>query len=152
MDRLEDLEAFLAIVEKGSQTAAAKHLQRSLQAVSRSLSALERGVGTELVRRSTRRSGPTEAGLALYQRIKPAFLEIASATQEISKTGREPSGVLRIAAPVWFASAYVVPAVCDFMDAIRTCSLSSAPPTRASTSTRTAWTWRCGSGSFPTRA
>jgi hypothetical protein len=33
MDRLGDLEAFLAIVERGSQTAAARQLRRSLQSI-----------------------------------------------------------------------------------------------------------------------
>nr|WP_246698098.1 LysR family transcriptional regulator [Rhizobium sp. BK275] len=45
MERLDDLEAFLAIAEKGSQTAAARHLRRSLQSINRSLAALEQNVG-----------------------------------------------------------------------------------------------------------
>jgi len=64
MPRIHDLEAFVAIVEKGVQTAAARHLRRSLQSVGRSLAVLEDHVGVELVRRTTRRSGPTEAGHA----------------------------------------------------------------------------------------
>jgi DNA-binding transcriptional LysR family regulator len=115
VDRMDDLEAFLAIVEKGSQTAAAKYLRRSLQSIGRSLAALERSVGSELVRRSTRRSQPTEAGLALYHRLKPALLEINDAKREVASKRAEPFGVLRIAAPVRFASAFVVPVICDFM-------------------------------------
>jgi DNA-binding transcriptional LysR family regulator len=114
-DRIEDLEAFLAIVEKGSQTAAAKHLRRSLQSIGRSLGALERSVGVELVRRSTRRSGATEAGLAFYRRVQPALQAIRDARLEVSNARGEPSGVLRIAAPVRFCSAYVVPVIIEFM-------------------------------------
>ena len=44
MDRLDDIEAFLAIVEEGSLTAAARRLRRSLQSISRSLAALERSL------------------------------------------------------------------------------------------------------------
>ncbi len=62
MDRIEDYQAFVATVEKGSLTAAANQLGRSLQSVSRSLAALEREVGVELIRRTTRRSNPTDAG------------------------------------------------------------------------------------------
>ena len=76
MDRLNDIEAFLAIVDKGSLTGAARHLRRSLQSVSRSLAALERGLAVELVRRTTRHSQPTDAGLAFYRRAAPAFAEI----------------------------------------------------------------------------
>ena len=47
MERLDDLEAFLAIIEKGSQAAAARHLRRPLQSLNRSLIALERAVGVD---------------------------------------------------------------------------------------------------------
>lgn len=116
MDRLDDLEAFLAIVEHGGQTAAARHLRRSLQSVGRSLVALERSLGVELVQRTTRKSSPTEAGLAFYGRVRPAFAAITEARREAASLRAEPSGLLRVGAPVQFAPAYVVPAVCEFME------------------------------------
>jgi DNA-binding transcriptional LysR family regulator len=112
---MEDIEAFLAVIEAGSQTAAARQLGRSLQSVNRSLAALERSVGVELVRRTTRRSFATEAGLAFYRRVKPAFAEISEARLEAINRRVEPSGLLRMAAPVLFASNYIVPAVADFI-------------------------------------
>lgn len=115
MERIDDLEAFLAVVEQGGLTAAARHLRRTLQSVSRSLAALEQGVGVELVRRTTRRSSPTEAGLAFYRRVKPAVAEIREARLEAADRGAEPSGLLRVGAPVLFAPAYVVPVVAEFM-------------------------------------
>src|SRR5260370_17362054 len=84
MDRIEDFQAFVAIVEKGSLTAAAKQLGRSLQSVSRCLAALEREVGVELVRRTTRRSTPTDAGLALHRRLSAALDELEPANLETS--------------------------------------------------------------------
>ncbi len=116
MDRMADLEAFLAIFEKGSQAAAARHLRRSLQSINRSLTTLERSIGVELVQRSTRHSRPTDAGQAFYRRIKPAFAEISEAKLEAASRRSEPSGLLRIGAPVLFGSAYVAPAICDFME------------------------------------
>jgi DNA-binding transcriptional LysR family regulator len=68
LNRIEDYQAFVAIVEKRSLTAAAHHLRRSLQSVSRSLAALEHDIGVELIRRTTRRLSPTDAGLAFYRR------------------------------------------------------------------------------------
>jgi DNA-binding transcriptional LysR family regulator len=112
---MDDIEAFLAIIEAGSQTAAARRLGRSLQSVNRSLAALERSVGVELVRRTTRQSFATEAGLAFYQRVKPAFTEISDARLEAANRRAEPSGLLRIAAPVLFGSTYVVPAIAEFI-------------------------------------
>jgi DNA-binding transcriptional LysR family regulator len=112
---MEDIEAFLAVIDAGSQTAAARKLGRSLQSINRSLAALERSIGVELVRRTTRQSFATEAGLAFYRRVKPAFAEISEARLEAANQRAEPSGLLRIAAPVVFGSTYVVPAIAEFM-------------------------------------
>jgi DNA-binding transcriptional LysR family regulator len=115
VDRLDDFRAFLAVVDKGSLTGAARHLGRSLQSVSRALAALEQDVGVELVRRTTRRSAPTEAGLAFYGRITAALAEITEAKLEAGGRRAEPSGRLRLTASSAFAPLYVVPAVADFL-------------------------------------
>lgn len=115
MDRIEDLEAFLAVVDEGSLTAAARRLRRSLQSISRSLATLERGLGIELVQRTTRRSRATEAGLSFYRRVKPAVLELQEARLEATDRRAEPSGLLKIGAPVLFAPAHLVPLVAAFM-------------------------------------
>lgn len=116
MDRIEDFQAFVAIIEKGSLTSAARHLNRSLQAVSRSLTAVERDIGVELVRRTTRRSGPTEAGLAFYRRVSAALAEIEVAKAEASNRSVEPSGTLRVAGSSVFGPLYLVPAIAAFLD------------------------------------
>lgn len=115
MERLDDLEAFLAIIEKGSQAAASRHLRRPLQSLNRSLIALERAVGVELVKRTTRRSEPTEAGRVFYQRIKPAVAEILEARSEAASIRGEVSGLLKVGAPVVFASSYVAPIIGRFL-------------------------------------
>jgi DNA-binding transcriptional LysR family regulator len=115
MQRLEDFEAFVAIVEQGSQTSAAKHLGRSLQSINRSLVSLERSVGLELVRRTTRLSRSTEAGMVFYRRIKAALTEISAAGREVLELRAEPTGLLRVAAPVSFSSAFMAPAIGDFL-------------------------------------
>lgn len=112
---MEEIEVFLAVVEAGSQTAAARRLGRSLQSVNRALAALERSVGVELVRRTTRQSVATEAGLAFYRRVKPAFAEISEARLEAANRRVEPSGLLRVAAPILFGATHVVPAIAEFM-------------------------------------
>jgi len=117
MDRIEDLQAFVADVEKGSLTAAARQLGRSLQSVSRSLAALERGIGVELVRRTTRRSTPTEAGLAFHRRLSAALAEVEAATLEASNRRLQVTGLLRITSSTAFAPLYIVPAVRAFLDA-----------------------------------
>lgn len=117
MNRIEDLQAFAAIVEKGSLTAAARQLGRSLQSVSRSLAALERDVGVELIRRTTRRLSATDAGAALHRRLSAALAEIEAAKREASNRRAEASGLLRIAASTAFAPLYIVPALPTFLQA-----------------------------------
>ena len=116
MDRIEDFQAFVAIVDKGSLTAAAKQLGRSLQSISRSLATLEGDHGVELIARTTRRSAATEAGLAFYRRLGAALSEIEAAKLETSNRTSEPAGLLRITSSTVFAPLYVVPAVCAFLE------------------------------------
>ncbi|MES3676602.1 LysR family transcriptional regulator [Halomonas elongata] len=115
MERLEDLEAFVGVVEQGGLTAAARWLDRSVQSVSRALATLEDNLGIELVERTTRRSTPSEAGLAFYRRVKPALEEIKEARLEATDSRIAPSGLLRIGAPVLFAPVYLMPVIADFM-------------------------------------
>jgi DNA-binding transcriptional LysR family regulator len=112
--RLQDYEAFIAIVDAGNLTRAAAHLRRSLQSVSRSLTALEAQVGVVLIRRTTRTAEPTEAGLAFHRRLKAAFREISLAEAELSDTSETLRGTLRIAGSAVFVGAYVLPAIRDF--------------------------------------
>jgi DNA-binding transcriptional LysR family regulator len=115
MNRIEDYQALTAIVEKRSLTAAARHLGRSLQSVSRSLAALEQEVGVELIRRTTRRSNPTDAGLAFYRRLSAALSEIEAAKLETSNRRAEATGLLRVSGSTTFAPLYIVPALPEFL-------------------------------------
>jgi DNA-binding transcriptional LysR family regulator len=115
MDRIDDFRAFVAVVERGSLTGAARQVGRSLQSVSRSLAAVEHEVGIELVRRTTRRSSPTETGLAFYRRLRTALDEIEAAKTEASNRRSEPSGLLRLTAAPAFAPLYLVPAIAAFL-------------------------------------
>jgi DNA-binding transcriptional LysR family regulator len=95
-------------------TRAAVRLRRSLQSISRSLSALEAQLGVVLVRRTTRRVQPTEAGLSFHRRLSAALGEIALAEAEVSDTSVALRGTLRIAGSAVFVGSYVVPAIREF--------------------------------------
>ena len=117
MNRIEDFQAFAAIVDHGSLTAAARQLGRSLQSVSRSLAAVERDIGVELIRRTTRRASPTDAGLAFHRRLTAALAEIDAAKLETSNRRAEATGLLRISGSSAFAPLYIVPALPTFLAA-----------------------------------
>jgi DNA-binding transcriptional LysR family regulator len=112
--KLHDYEAFIAIVDTGNLTRAAARLRRSLQSVSRSLSGLEAQLGVVLIRRTTRTTQPTEAGLAFHRRVSAAFREIALAEAEVGDTSETLSGTLRVAGSAFFVGHYVVPIIRDF--------------------------------------
>ncbi|MDQ6211805.1 LysR family transcriptional regulator [Achromobacter insolitus] len=117
MSRLEDLEAFIHIAETGSLTKAARVLNRSLQAVSRSLAALEQDVGVQLVHRSTRHCALSEAGETFFLRVKPAVAEIGEARLEVADRRMAPSGLLRVGAPILFGPDFLVPVIAQYMQA-----------------------------------
>lgn len=112
--KLHDYEAFIAVVDAGNLTRAAARLRRSLQSVSRSLTALEAELGVVLIRRTTRRAQPTEAGLAFHRRVSAAFREIALAETELSDTTGTLSGTLCVAGSAFFVSHHIVPTIRDF--------------------------------------
>ncbi len=115
MESLEDYLNFIAIVDAGSLTAAARNTGRSLQAVSRSLAALEAALGAQLIQRTTHKLHATPAGAAFYQRMRLALADIAAARTELSNEARVVSGSLRLGGPALFGSAYLTGMAADFM-------------------------------------
>jgi DNA-binding transcriptional LysR family regulator len=112
---LEDYQAFVAVVERGSLTAAARQLGRSLQAVSRALAQVERDIGVELIHRTTRRLQPTEAGIGFHARIKAVLSDITVARTEAAEHASAIAGPLRVGGAGVFAPTYLVPAVAAFL-------------------------------------
>ena len=112
--RFPHYEAFLAVVETGNLTRAAKHLGRSLQSVSRSLAALEEQLGVALVRRTTRSAQPTDAGRHFYVRLGGALREIDLAEAEIRDASSSLRGNVRVAGSAFFVGQHVVPAIREF--------------------------------------
>jgi DNA-binding transcriptional LysR family regulator len=102
------LAAFVAVAEAGSFTAAAERLDTTKSALSRSVSLLERELGTQLLQRSTRKLAITEAGEAFLADCRTLLGE-AQAIVERARTGRaQPTGTLRLTSP--HASAAMVAA------------------------------------------
>ncbi|WP_207485102.1 LysR family transcriptional regulator [Arenibaculum pallidiluteum] len=114
MDRIDELEILVAVVETGSLAGAARRLGRSAPAVTRGLAALERRVGLRLVERTTRRLAPTEAGRELADQGRRLASEYEGA---ISAASSAPlRGLLRITAPLAFGRRHVTAAVASFLD------------------------------------
>src|SRR5438552_713518 len=79
MDRFDELQIFIAILDTSSLSGAARRLRRSAPAVTRALAALEARAGVRLIERTTRRLAPTEAGIRLGEMARRVLAEYSDA-------------------------------------------------------------------------
>ena len=100
---LNQMSVFIKVVQEGSFTAAARNLNMPKSRVSRMITDLEDKLSVRLLERTTREVRPTDIGLQYYEQYKPLFEEIVDIHERISDKQKEPSGHLRITAPVGFA-------------------------------------------------
>ncbi|RQO34029.1 transcriptional regulator [Herminiimonas sp. KBW02] len=114
MDRLDELEVFIAILDSGSLIAASRKLRRSPPAITRALGSLEERVGTRLFERTTRRLVATEAGSRLAQHARRVLADYEETVQEDASAPLR--GVLRVTAPVVFGRRHIAPIVNSYLD------------------------------------
>lgn len=100
--------------EHGSFTRAAERLQVSKAAVSQKITELERAVGLQLVQRTTRSVRLTQAGIALAATARQPFAELSSAVRRVREEASEPSGLVRMTAPVAFSRQHLGPVIAEF--------------------------------------
>lgn len=109
MDRFQEMASFVAVVEAGSFVGAADAIGLSKAAVSRHVAELEQRLGARLLHRTTRRLSLTDDGQLFYARAKDMLAAIDEAESEISSRSGEPSGMLRINAPLTFGVLHLAP-------------------------------------------
>ncbi|CBW25376.1 putative lysR-family transcriptional regulator [Halobacteriovorax marinus SJ] len=114
-DQLDGLVALKLVAENKSFKKAAEILNISTPAISRIISNLERRMGVILLTRTTRNVNPTEAGITFLNKAGPAIDEIIDAQSSVRTLGNEPSGLLRINAPVIFYQHYLKDYVREFL-------------------------------------
>ncbi len=107
---------FHEVVARGSFTAAAKHLGRSKAAVSKEIAALEKRLGAQLLRRTTRTMSLTEIGEAFHARCQRVVEEAELAELSVSELQAEPRGEIRIAAPMSFGQRQLAPLLPGFLE------------------------------------
>ncbi|MRV73662.1 LysR family transcriptional regulator [Duganella sp. FT92W] len=115
-DYLADVEVFTTIADKGTISAAAIALGTTPSVLSRAVARLETRLGTQLMRRTTRRLSLTEAGQAYLDQARTAFAVLADAERTVQGADGELAGTIRISAPTTYAH-YRLPALLQpFMD------------------------------------
>ena len=96
---LTSLTLLVDILDAGNLSQAARKLKMTRANVSYHLSQLERSVGVQLVRRTTRRVEPTEVGLRLYQHGLSIQNELLAARETVSMLGQSLQGRVRLSVP-----------------------------------------------------
>ncbi len=124
MDRLKQIESFVAVATKGSLTAAAQAEGVAPAVIGRRIDALENRLGVKLMVRTTRRITLTFEGSAFLEDAQRLLADLASAEASVSAGGVKASGHLRITAPAGFGRRHVAPLVPRFLEAHPDVSLS----------------------------
>ncbi|WAJ28297.1 LysR family transcriptional regulator [Antarcticirhabdus aurantiaca] len=115
MDRYTALRVFRAIAERGSFVEAGRRLSLSASAVSKNLAELEADLGVRLIQRTTRRMALTEEGRLYLEAVSSALDALEEAGQAVSPEGGEPSGLLRVSAPLTVTLTWLSHAIPGFL-------------------------------------
>ena len=115
MDRLKQIESFVAVAAKGSLTAAAHAEGVAPAVIGRRIDALEARLGVKLLVRTTRRITLTHEGSAFLENCQRLLADLASAEASVSAGGVKASGHLRVTAPGGFGRRHVAPLVPRFL-------------------------------------
>jgi DNA-binding transcriptional LysR family regulator len=124
VDRLKQIESFVAVAAKGSLTAAAHAEGVAPAIIGRRIGALEQRLGVKLLLRTTRRVTLTHEGSAFLETCQRLLAELANAEASVSAGGVKASGHLRITAPAGFGRRHVAPLVPPFLERHPEVSLS----------------------------
>jgi DNA-binding transcriptional LysR family regulator len=111
---LHSLTLLVEILDAGNLSEAARRLKMSRANVSYHLSAFERTVGVQLVRRTTRRIEPTEIGLQLYEHGRKIRNELDAARESVTTLGQTLQGRVRLSVPSGYGQMVMSPWLMDF--------------------------------------
>jgi DNA-binding transcriptional LysR family regulator len=97
---LRELRAFVAIVEEGGLSAAARRLHVSQPSLTQTVRTLERELGTQLLTRTSTGATPTEAGRTLATEARAVLARYQQAVAAVARHGSTAGGVLRLGVPL----------------------------------------------------
>ena len=114
MNRLEAMNWFMRVAERGSFAAAAEQLGVARSVVTRQIAALEAHLGVKLMARSTRRLTLTTAGAAYLEKCRVILHLVEAAETDVAEAHLTPRGLLRIGLPLIFGLKRLLPVLLDF--------------------------------------
>jgi len=116
MDLLKHMHLFVRIVEHGSFSKAAAETGLTQPTISKCIAALEKHLGAQLLSRTTRQVRPTDIGNQYYAECRKIIEAVARSEGNVSHLRTQPTGLLKINAPMSFGRLYLVPRVVHFLE------------------------------------
>ncbi|MEH6523553.1 LysR family transcriptional regulator [Sulfitobacter sp.] len=117
IEKISDLKLFKRIVEMGTLSAAAGEIGLSPGSASLRLSGMERVLGVQLFRRTTRQMHLTQAGAEFLETAEAVLAELSNLEENLSDKNQNLSGSLQITAPVDLGRNYIAPSIDKFINA-----------------------------------
>lgn len=114
MDRIDRMQLFVRIVERGSFTAAAADLELPRSTATEAIRRLESNLGARLLDRTTRHVAPTLDGQEYYRRCQNILADLEDADSAFR--GGEPRGLLRIDAHGLLTRTFLLPHLPEFLN------------------------------------
>lgn len=111
---LASLTLLVEILDAGNLSEAARRLKMSRANVSYHLNALERAIGQQLLRRTTRQVEPTEIGLRLYEHGCKIRSELDAAREAVAVLGNSLQGRVRLSVPSGYGQMVMAPWLIEF--------------------------------------
>jgi len=114
MDQLRALRYFCKVVETGSFTKAAESFSVPASSLSRRIADLEKSLGANLLKRTTRVVQVTEIGKAYYEQVQDVLAQLAFSDESVRAYQASPTGTLRISTMVTFGEEILMPLLDEF--------------------------------------
>src|SRR6478609_961268 len=111
---LNDTLIFVKVAEHGSFVSAARALRLPKTTVSRKVQDLEARLGAQLLHRTTRKLGLTEAGNVYYEHSQRIARELDEAENAVGQLQGGPRGWLRVTAPYSVGITWIAPLLGEF--------------------------------------
>jgi DNA-binding transcriptional LysR family regulator len=111
MNQYDCMLAFVRTYEAGSFSGAARALRVSQPTISKRIAELEQQFGVTLFARTTRKLHPTTEALRAYEHVRQAIAAFDTARASVADVSPTPTGTLRVAAPMSFGRANIVPRI-----------------------------------------
>src|SRR3954451_11591699 len=115
MDRIDAMQAFVAVADLQGFAPAARKLGLSPSGVTRLIAALEERLGARLLQRTTRSVSLTDVGARYLERARRILADVEEAENSAEGERIRPGGRLVVSAPAGFGRLHVSPVMSAYL-------------------------------------